>query len=81
MVRLQLAKAEDATRGSAAEQIKPYLAPGALVLTLQNGVDNDQRAAAVLGAENHPVAPAVVYVATAMGVQSSTEKGSDQLSY
>ena len=51
---------------TAAEQIKPYLAPGALVLTLQNGVDNDQRAAAVLGTENHPVAPAVVYVATAM---------------
>ncbi|WP_287742541.1 ketopantoate reductase family protein [Diaphorobacter sp.] len=49
----------------AARQMQPYLAPGALVLTLQNGVDNDERARAVLGAA-HPVAAAVVYVATAM---------------
>lgn len=46
-------------------QIRPHLAPGALVLTLQNGVDNDERARAVLG-PGHPVAAAVVYVATAM---------------
>ncbi|QNP49502.1 2-dehydropantoate 2-reductase [Diaphorobacter aerolatus] len=50
---------------SAAAQIKPFLAPGTLVLTLQNGVDNDERASAVLGPDR-PVAPVVVYVATAM---------------
>jgi 2-dehydropantoate 2-reductase len=50
---------------AAARQIGPHLAPGALVLTLQNGVDNDERARAVLG-PGHPVAAAVVYVATAM---------------
>ncbi|BEP91889.1 2-dehydropantoate 2-reductase [Acidovorax sp. A79] len=52
---------EDAARG-----MRPHLAPGALVLTLQNGVDNDERVRAVLGA-NTTVAAAVVYVATAMG--------------
>ena len=50
----------------AAQQIRPHLAPGALVLTLQNGVDNDERVRAVLDAST-PVAAAVVYVATAMG--------------
>ena len=53
----------------AAQQIKPYLKPEALVLSLQNGVDNDQRLRAVLTgeeSENNPVASAVVYVATAM---------------
>ncbi len=50
----------------AARQIRPHLAPGALVLTLQNGVDNDERVRAVLDAGT-PVAAAVVYVATAMG--------------
>ena len=50
----------------AARQIRPHLAPGALVLTLQNGVDNDERVRAVLDAST-PVAAAVVYVATAMG--------------
>ncbi len=49
----------------AARQIRPHLAPGALVLTLQNGVDNDERVRAVLG-DVHPVAAAVVYVATEM---------------
>ncbi|ARU06792.1 2-dehydropantoate 2-reductase [Comamonas serinivorans] len=48
-----------------AAQLKPHLQAGALVLTLQNGVDNDARARAVLGPA-HPVAAAVVYVATAM---------------
>ena len=52
---------EDAARG-----MRPHLAPGALVLTLQNGVDNDERVRAVLDAST-PVAAAVVYVATAMG--------------
>jgi 2-dehydropantoate 2-reductase len=48
-----------------AELIRPHLAPGALVLTLQNGVDNADRVQAVLG-EAHSVAAAVVYVATEM---------------
>ena len=50
---------------TAARQIQPHLAPGALVLTLQNGVDNDERLRKVLGVQ--PVAATVVYVATAMG--------------
>ncbi len=55
----------------AARQIQPHLAPGALVLTLQNGVDNDERVRGVLGGNDaHPatvaVAAAVVYVATEM---------------
>lgn len=49
---------------SAAAQIQPHLAPGALVLTLQNGVDNDERVRAAL--PSHDVAAAVVYVATEM---------------
>ncbi|MBV8250511.1 MAG: ketopantoate reductase family protein [Comamonas sp.] len=49
---------------AAATQIRPYLAAHAQVLSLQNGVDNDQRLRQVLGAQ--PVAAAVVYVATAM---------------
>ena len=49
---------------AAAAQIAPHLAPGALVLTLQNGVDNDERARSVL--RDHEVAAAVVYVATGM---------------
>jgi len=44
-------------------ELVPHLAPGARVLSLQNGVDNAPRLAAVLG---RPVAPAVVYVATEM---------------
>ncbi|WP_418118249.1 ketopantoate reductase family protein [Variovorax sp. 350MFTsu5.1] len=50
---------------AAADQIKPHLAPGALVLTLQNGVDNDERVRSVLPPSNE-VAAAVVYVATEM---------------
>ena len=49
---------------SAAAQIAPHLAPGALVLTLQNGVENDARVRSVL--PGHEVAAAVVYVATEM---------------
>jgi 2-dehydropantoate 2-reductase len=45
---------------SAAALIRPHLSPDALVLTLQNGVDNDARVRSVL-----PSA-AVVYVATEM---------------
>jgi len=47
-----------------ARELAPHLAPGARVLSLQNGVDNAARLQAVLG---RPVAPAVVYVATEMG--------------
>ncbi|NMG73620.1 ketopantoate reductase family protein [Aromatoleum diolicum] len=48
---------------SAAADMAPHLAPGAQVLSLQNGVDNAERLQALLGRE---VAPAVVYVATEM---------------
>ena len=48
---------------SAGLAMAPYLAEGATVLSLQNGVDNAERLAAVL---QRPVLPAVVYVATAM---------------
>jgi len=49
---------------SAGAQIQPHLAPGALVLCLQNGVDNADRLRTVLSP--HQVAAAVVYVATEM---------------
>ncbi|MBI5279180.1 MAG: 2-dehydropantoate 2-reductase [Burkholderiales bacterium] len=49
---------------SAGEQMRPWLTPGALVLCLQNGVDNAERLRKVLPA--HEVAAAVVYVATEM---------------
>jgi 2-dehydropantoate 2-reductase len=48
---------------SAAKEIKPHLAPGALILTLQNGVENASRLREIL---QHEVAAAVVYVATEM---------------
>lgn len=44
--------------------MRAHLAPGARVLSLQNGVDNAQRLQAVL--PQHTVLPAVVYVATEM---------------
>lgn len=49
---------------SAGELIRPHLQPDALVLCLQNGVDNADRLRAVL--PSHEVAAAVVYVATEM---------------
>lgn len=49
---------------SAGAQIKPHLAPNALVLCLQNGVDNAERLRTVLPPGQ--VAAAVVYVATEM---------------
>jgi 2-dehydropantoate 2-reductase len=49
---------------AAAAQIGPHLSPDALVLTLQNGVDNDERVRSVLPSSE--VAAAVVYVATEM---------------
>jgi 2-dehydropantoate 2-reductase len=47
----------------AADEMKPHLKPGAVVLTLQNGVDNAERLQARLP---QVVAPTVVYVATEM---------------
>jgi 2-dehydropantoate 2-reductase len=49
---------------AAGGQIKPYLRPDALVLCLQNGVDNADRLRKVL--PEHAVSAAVVYVATEM---------------
>ncbi|MHB1247978.1 MAG: ketopantoate reductase family protein [Polaromonas sp.] len=49
---------------SAGAQMRPYLAPDALVLCLQNGVDNADRLRTVL--TGTAVAAAVVYVATEM---------------
>ena len=48
---------------SAAAQIAPHLDAGALVVNLQNGVDNTERIQAKV---SQPVVPAVVYVATEM---------------
>ena len=48
---------------SAAMEIRPHLMPDALVITLQNGVDNAERLQALVPQE---VAAAVVYVATEM---------------
>lgn len=48
---------------SAGRAMAPHLAADAVVLSLQNGVDNAERLQAVLG---RPVLPAVVYVATSM---------------
>ena len=47
----------------AAAEMAPHLAPGAILLSLQNGYDNAQRLQEALG---RPVYPAVVYVATEM---------------
>jgi 2-dehydropantoate 2-reductase len=48
---------------AAATALAPHLAPGAIVLSLQNGVDNVDRIGAAVGLETFP---AVVYVAAAM---------------
>lgn len=48
---------------AAAQAMAPHLAADALVLSLQNGVDNAERLQVLLP---QPVAPAVVYVATEM---------------
>jgi 2-dehydropantoate 2-reductase len=48
---------------SAAREMAPWLAEDAVVLNLQNGVDNTERIAAEV---KQPVFPAAVYVATAM---------------
>lgn len=54
-------KSNDTQTAGAA--MAPYLAADTAILSLQNGVDNAERLAALLGRE---VAPAVVYVATEM---------------
>lgn len=48
---------------SAGAAIRPHLKPDATIFSFQNGVDNAERLAAVLG---RPVVPAVVYVAAGM---------------
>ena len=50
---------------SAGHAIAPHLDAGAVVLSLQNGVDNAERLQAILGA-GCTVLPSVVYVASAM---------------
>ncbi|MDO9195097.1 ketopantoate reductase family protein [Rhodoferax sp.] len=63
---------------SAGALLRPYLAPDALVLTLQNGVDNADCLRAVL--RQHAVAAAVVYVATEMaGTGHVTHHGRGEL--
>lgn len=47
----------------AGRSMLPHLSPQAVILSLQNGVDNGERLAAVLG---RPVVPVAVYVATEM---------------
>lgn len=47
----------------AARALRGHLAPGTQLLSLQNGVDNAERMAAIVG---QPVVPAVVYVGTEM---------------
>lgn len=48
---------------SAARSIAPYLGPGAVVLSLQNGVDNAEKIRAAAGVQ---ALPAVVYVAASL---------------
>ncbi|MCC6212530.1 MAG: 2-dehydropantoate 2-reductase [Burkholderiales bacterium] len=53
---------------AAAAQIAPHLAPDAVIVNLQNGVDNSERIEGKLRSARvlNPVIPAVVYVATEM---------------
>lgn len=48
---------------AAGRAMVPHLGPEAVILSLQNGVDNGERLAAVIG---RPVVPVAVYVATEM---------------
>jgi len=48
---------------AAGAMVAPYLPPAASILSLQNGVDNAERLASLLG---RPVVPVAVYVATEM---------------
>jgi 2-dehydropantoate 2-reductase len=61
--KLVLCCVKSTDTASAAAEMAPHLEPDALVLSLQNGVDNAERLQAQLGRE---VGPAVVYVATEM---------------
>lgn len=61
--RLVLFCVKSTDTDSAAAQIAPHLDPGALVVNLQNGVDNTERIQVRVA---QPVIPAVVYVATEM---------------
>jgi 2-dehydropantoate 2-reductase len=62
--KLLLFCVKSADTEAAGVQMRPYLEPDALVLSLQNGVDNADRLRGVL--PQHTVAAAVVYVATQM---------------
>lgn len=76
-VRLQASTGTEAVRGArlllccvksqdtevAAREMAPHLEPDAVILSLQNGVDNAQRLSAALG---RSVIPVAVYVATEM---------------
>lgn len=48
---------------SAAKELAPFVAPGAIIVSLQNGVDNVER---IRAATNLDALPAVVYVAAAV---------------
>ena len=61
--RLVLCCVKSTDTEHAAAEMAPHLASDAIVLSLQNGVDNAERLQAGLG---HEVLPAVVYVATEM---------------
>lgn len=62
---------------AAAEAVKPYLAPSATVLSLQNGIGN---AAILTKALGRPALPAVVYVAVGMaGPGHVAHKGRGEL--
>lgn len=62
-VELVLCCVKSTDTASAAAQMGPHLAADAIILSLQNGVDNAARLQALLGRE---VLPTVVYVATEM---------------
>jgi 2-dehydropantoate 2-reductase len=61
--RLILFCVKSTDTAQAAAQMAPFLDAGALVVNLQNGVDNTERIQACIA---QPVIPAVVYVATEM---------------
>ena len=66
--RLVLFCVKSTDTGAAAAQIAPFLDADAIVVNLQNGVDNTERIEGILRAARVacPVFPAVVYVATEM---------------
>jgi len=75
--RLVLCCIKSTDTASAAAEMAPHLAPDAIVLSLQNGVDNAERLQALLGRD---VLPAVVYVAAEMaGPGQVTHRGRGEL--